>query len=239
MVGAKGYTDVDRPGVGPAIAPESLPVVLSQLYAPLVEVDSTSFPSGHALAGTIICALFALETDVGTRRQRLAGAAGAIFAIAFARVGAGKHYPIDVLAGVVTAVVFLLVILLVKREVTRRYDADTATVAIFVAVAVISVVSFLVGGRVDAVALFGGAVGGMVAWAYARPPVRPWKPSVERTLHASSGCTFLALGAVTLLVSDWVVVWFGFGVLGGFVVIGLPRLVDMAGGSWSKTKVPG
>ena len=225
MVGTKGYFEVGRPGVGPAIAPETLPAGVAQLYAPLVEVSSTSFPSGHAMAGTIIWTMFALELDVGTRRQRLLGAAAMITAIGFSRIAVGLHYPVDVLAGSAIALAFLAVILALRERVAARSGEHEATTAVFASVAVIALLSFVVGGRVDAAGLFGGAVGALAAWRYAPPPVAPWSPSLRRAAHGLLGIGLLSVGAAVLLVTEWTPVWFGLGLFAGAVIVGLPQAV--------------
>ncbi|WP_254864111.1 phosphatase PAP2 family protein [Halovivax gelatinilyticus] len=225
MVGTKGYFEIGRPGVGPAIAPETLPVGIRHAYAPLVEVSSTSFPSGHAMAGTAIWLAFAFELDVGTRRQRLVGASAMIAAIGFSRVAVGLHYPIDVFVGAAIAAAFVAAVIALRRTVRTEYDRHAETTAVFVAVAAVSLVSFVVGGRVDAAALFGGAVGSAIAWTYATPPYSGWALSIDRVGHGLLGIGLLSAGAAVLLVTDWVVVWFGLGLFAGVVIVGLPRLV--------------
>ncbi|WP_290809848.1 phosphatase PAP2 family protein [Halovivax sp.] len=230
MVGTKGYFEVDRPGVGPAIAPETLPVGIQHVYAPLVEVSSTSFPSGHAMAGTAIWTMLALETDVGTRRLRLAGGAVLIVAIAVSRIAVGLHYPIDVVAGVAVALAYLVVILWLRERVRAERDARAATEAVFVAVAAVSFASFLVGGRVDAAALFGGSLGCLLAWRYAPPPREPWSFEPRRLGHGLLGIAALATGAAVILVVERTVVWFGLGLFAGALTVGLPRIAEVAVG---------
>ena len=223
----------------PAIVPETLPVGVAQLYAPLVEVSSTSFPSGHAMAGTIIWTMFALELDVGTRRQRLVAAAAMIAAIGFSRVAVGLHYPIDVVAGTVIALAFLAGILSLRGRVAARHDEYEATAVVFAAIAVISLASFVVGGRVDAAALFGGAVGSLAAWRYAPPPTAPWSPTLRRVAHGLLGIGLLSVGAAVLLVTEWTPVWFGLGLFAGAVIVGLPQAVVEASDRMSPGAIAG
>jgi undecaprenyl-diphosphatase len=63
-----------------------------------------SFPSGHAMASTIVLGLavmLAIESapERASSRWAMLGAAASIGAIAFSRVYLGVHYPSDVLAG--------------------------------------------------------------------------------------------------------------------------------------------
>lgn len=226
MHGLKGVFSTPRPDVGPAIAPDALPTVVALVYAPSVEVATTSFPSGHAIAGTVIWTMFALETDVGTRRQRLAGAAAVVGLVAFARVGAGIHFPIDVIAGVAIGVCYMAAMLTIRNR-TRGTHAATGTV--FTVAAVLSLVAFWTSGRPDTVALFGGCVGALLAWQYATPPREPWPVSIGVLVHATPGLAVLALVALVLLVVDSAVAWLVVGLTGGMIVVGLPRFIGRPG----------
>ena len=227
MVASKGYFSIDRPGYDPHIDPTVLPVGIQHVYAPLVEVSTTSFPSGHAIAGTIIWTMLALELDVGTKRVRLAAAAAMILAVGFSRIAVGLHFPIDVVVGTLIGLALVAGILAIRRFVRERSDPHAETTAVFAAVAVISLLAFVVGGRIDAAALFGGSIGALAAWRYAPPPADPWQYTLERTIHGLVGIVILAAGASVLLLTDVAVVWFGAGIFAGALIVGLPRLVEV------------
>ncbi|SDR35282.1 phosphatase PAP2 family protein [Natronobacterium texcoconense] len=255
MVALKSFFSIARPGVGPAITPDSLPTVLALLYAPAVEIHTTTFPSGHALAGTIVWTMLALEVDVGTRVQRLVVAATMIALVSFSRIGAGVHYPIDVVAGVAVAVGYLALVLWLRERITgwpapwrrssrassptRTLDLRQAATAVFATAGVLSVLALRAGGGTDAAALLGGSIGAVLAWEYARPARQPWSLSLRRVGQAVVGIGTLAVVALVLLVTDAVVVWFLVGVAGGATVVALPRLVSLASISAVRPDVAG
>ncbi|WP_440770487.1 phosphatase PAP2 family protein [Natronorubrum sp. DTA28] len=222
MLGLKGIFETPRPDVGPAIAPESLPTVIALLYAPAVEVSTTSFPSGHAVAATVIWTMFALESDVGTQRQRLFGAAAMVVLVGFARVGAGVHFPIDVLVGTVAGICYLLFVLTVRHRVRARHGDHAAASATVTIAAVLA--AFWTSGRPDTMALFGGCLGCLLAWQYATPSREPWPLTLQVGIHATVGIAALALVALVLLVVESLLVWLAVGLAGGLLVVGLPRL---------------
>jgi membrane-associated phospholipid phosphatase len=102
---------------GSALLTVVLKEVVDRARPDLVDAVSTaggrSFPSGHALGGTVACGLLVLVLGpLLPRRWRPAAwvAAGlAVLAVCFARVGLGVHYVTDVTAGVVLAVAWLAV----------------------------------------------------------------------------------------------------------------------------------
>ncbi|ELY52539.1 phosphatase PAP2 family protein [Natronolimnohabitans innermongolicus] len=238
MLGLKGVFETPRPGVGPAIAPESLPTVVAVLYAPAVEVHTTSFPSGHAIAAVVVWTMLALEFDVGTRGQRWAGAAAMVGLVSFARVGAGVHFPIDVLVGAVVGVVYVAGMLAVRNRLLAR-DHHAATGAMFTLAAVLSLAAFATSGRPDAVALFGGCVGAALAWQYATPSREPWSASIRVFAHAALGLAVLGIVALVLLVVDAAVVWLLVGLVGGLIVVGLPGHVRHPDARRSRSEVTG
>lgn len=255
MVGFKGIFEIPRPGVGPAIAPEALPLVVALLYAPAVEVHTTSFPSGHALAAVVVWTMLALEFEwrtgsndreaerrglpgwqPGVRGRRLLVIATMVALVSFARVGAGVHFPIDVLVGALVGVGYVTLMLFARERLRRRRGAHVATTATFAIAGLLSLLAFLASGTPDAMALFGGCLGGFIVWQMATPRRRPWPVTGRVVLHAFGGIALLALAASTLIVVDSVLVWFAVGLVGGLVVVGLPRVTAV---STAETAVAG
>ncbi|WP_394739097.1 phosphatase PAP2 family protein [Natronococcus roseus] len=221
MIGLKGYFETPRPGVDPAVAVESLPLPVALVYAPAVEISTSSFPSGHAMAAVVIWTMLALELDVGTRRQRIATAVAMVGLVSLSRVVVGVHFPVDVVVGTLVGLGYVAAMLAIRRRMRTRgnYAATTAVFAVGVVLALLALVT---DGRTDAAALFGGSIGGMLAWRYATPPREPWDRTLRGALPAVLGSSLLGGIALTLLVVDSHPVWFLVGLIGGAVVVGLP-----------------
>lgn len=225
MVGLKELFQIARPEVGPAIEPEALPTVVALLYAPAVEFETMAFPSGHALAATIVWTMLALESDVGTGRQRLAGAAVMVVLVAFSRVAVGVHYPTDVAVGALVGVGYLAIVLWLRDRVAKT-GRFTPTVALFASAATLSVFAMWSSGKPDAAALLGGSLGAALAWRYARPAREPWSLGLRGFGRALFGLALLVTVALVLLVVETTVTWFAVGLAGGLVVVGLPQCLS-------------
>ncbi|WP_293032103.1 phosphatase PAP2 family protein [Natronococcus sp.] len=223
MIGLKGFFETPRPGVDPAVAVESLPLPVAVVYAPAVEISTSSFPSGHAMAAVVIWTMLTLEFDVGTRHQRVATAVAAVGLVSLSRVVVGVHFPIDVVVGVLIGLGYVAAMLTIRSRVWTR-GRHAATTAVFATSAVLASLALVTDGRVDTVALLGGSVGGLLAWRYATPPREPWDRTLRGALPAVLGSGLLGGIALTLLVVDSHLVWFLVGLVGGTVVVGLPAL---------------
>lgn len=108
--------------VGSQVASQALKALFQrgrpELEDPLVQLTTYAFPSGHAFGATATYGALALvlASVAGTRRTQvglLAGAAALIFVIGASRVILGRHYALDVLAGIAGGIVFLSALLLV------------------------------------------------------------------------------------------------------------------------------
>ena len=104
----------------------------------LVEVTSTSFPSGHSMASSIFyLTMGALLARMASRRREKSYFVGAAllitFMIGFSRVYLGVHYPTDVLAGWSAGTAWALVCWFVadwlgRRGKLRKDTGETASV---------------------------------------------------------------------------------------------------------------
>ncbi|WP_436345098.1 phosphatase PAP2 family protein [Natronorubrum sp. FCH18a] len=224
MHALKGLFETPRPGVGPAIAPDSLPTLVAVVYAPLVEVGTTSFPSGHVLAATVVWTMLALEIGVGTTRRSLVSAAVIVVLVGIARIGAGLHFPIDVIAGAVAGVCYLLVVLAVRRR-EREWGSRATTSATFAIGAGLALLSFAIDPYSTPAALFGGGLGGLAVWRYAPPPRGSWSVTGRTVAAVLLGLTALALVGTVGAVVDVTLGWMGVGFAAGVIVVGLPRVV--------------
>jgi len=100
----------------------------------LVQLDTYSFPSGHAMIATVACGVFVylLWGHLPSRRTRVLVAAGfgAVAAlIGFSRLYLGVHYLSDVLGGIAAGVTWLSVSIALRlafagRLATRRMAVD-------------------------------------------------------------------------------------------------------------------
>ena len=93
---------------------------------PLLTLTSYSFPSGHAMAATVLYGLlaaFAMQTSKSWRRRVIAVsiAVSLVALVCFSRIYLGVHYLTDVLAGVIEGVVWLVLCLTMMKIVDRRH----------------------------------------------------------------------------------------------------------------------
>ena len=98
----------------------------------LVEVTSTSFPSGHSMASSIFyLTIGALLARTAKRRREKAYFVGSAvlltFLIGFSRVYLGVHYPTDVLAGWSAGTAWAMVCWFVVDWLGRRGDLSKDT----------------------------------------------------------------------------------------------------------------
>ncbi len=97
-----------------------------ELEDPLVQLTTYAFPSGHAFGATATYGALALilASVAVTRRTRvvlLVGAGVLIFVIGASRLILGRHYALDVLAGIVGGIALLSALLLVLDRGGLRF----------------------------------------------------------------------------------------------------------------------
>ncbi|MFP8888643.1 phosphatase PAP2 family protein [Natrialbaceae archaeon A-CW2] len=112
----KHLNDIERPPVDPPIDPAAFPALVRPIYTHPAEIATTSFPSGHTLAATVLWGLLVVDTKIATRRTRVAVAGSVIFTVGLSRVVLGAHYIEDVVAGFLFGVLFLGVALSVRNR---------------------------------------------------------------------------------------------------------------------------
>jgi membrane-associated phospholipid phosphatase len=97
-----------------------------ELDDPFVQLTTYAFPSGHAFGATATYGALALVLASATtdRRRRLAvliAAAVLVAVVAATRVVLGRHYLLDVLAGIAGGIALLCLLLLVFQRARRRF----------------------------------------------------------------------------------------------------------------------
>lgn len=150
-----------------------------------IETSGVGFPSGHAIAATIVYG--GAVVALGRVRDPLAvGLAGfAALAIGLSRVVLGVHYLGDVLAGWAVGLVALGLVALVVRR---------GAVYGFAAAAALSVPALVVtGAGPDALLALGGSLGGVVG-TLARSPAPRFRTLVERVGVSAAGVAFVVAG---------------------------------------------
>jgi len=160
LVALKYTFALPRPTAMPAV--EGVPSGLRWAYETAIEADGYGFPSGHATGATIVYTLLATTVDVGSRRTRYAVAASTIVLVALSRVFLGVHYLIDVIAGVVLG----LVLVLLGRRLVARYEIDSGTTALGLAVILGGLATAISGWHRDGLLLLGAALGAFGGWQY-------------------------------------------------------------------------
>ncbi|MXV61111.1 phosphatase PAP2 family protein [Natronorubrum sp. JWXQ-INN-674] len=198
----KSYHTASRPIVGPPVGAEDFPGWFVPWYEHAAHISTTSFPSGHAMAATIIIGLIVVDLPVSTLRRRAVAGIAAIGWVGFTRVGLAVHFPGDVAGGIAYGLAFLTLLYLARRTVSRRTTVDEATAAFAVGFAVALIAVAAVGSR-NAHIVFGGSVGGLLAWYYA--------PTIAAAMRASIWEYLVPLLGVAVVVGTWVVTDLGIG----------------------------
>lgn len=124
--------------------------------------EGYGFPSGHTTAATGFYGVLALLIDRWSQRQRTAIAVGVIGLVGSTRIVLGVHYLVDVLAGLITGVAVLAVVLAVTRE--RVWPGFVVGVLGGVVAAVVTGLHPAAVMSEDAAIALGGTVGAAVVW---------------------------------------------------------------------------
>ncbi|WP_440771183.1 phosphatase PAP2 family protein [Natronorubrum sp. DTA28] len=198
----KSYHTASRPIVGPPVDGSAFPGWFVPWYEHAAHISTTSFPSGHAMAATIIVGMIVVDLPVGTLWKRAVAGLAVIGWVGFTRVGLAVHFPGDVIGGIAYALGFLAVYYLGRRYVPRRtsYGETTAAFAVGFLFALIAVI--YVGSRNSHIA-FGGGIGAVLAWHFA--------PAIADRMRDTLWETVAPLVGVSIVVGTWFVTDLGIG----------------------------
>lgn len=149
-----------RPEAVP-VDPAAVPALLRPLYEYAIAAAGYGFPSGHATTATILYGGLILVLTVGTRPQRIAGAAGLIAVVCFSRLALGVHNLVDVIGGIGTGALALGALFVLPG---RYLPEQREFIALAAAVPFASLYLLASGGSITAVQIALVAVVTMVGW---------------------------------------------------------------------------
>lgn len=217
----KGWLAFDRPpGADDPTSLEFLPPILQGLYSTGAAASGFAFPSGHAVAATVVYGGLALLTR---SRRAAAVAVAVVVAVALTRVVLRVHYLVDVLAGLAVGTAYLVV---VYRGSGRGSDPGRA----FSVALGFGLLGVLLGGyTADTMAALGGTLGARASWELLGDDVVRVETAWTGGLVAAAvGLAFLGLSLVvaTSHPEPYLVLLGTAVVLGG--VVAAPRIGDAA-----------
>lgn len=180
----KSLNTTTRPTVEPAIDATVFPSLLQPLYTHPVEISTTSFPSGHMMAATVLWGLVAVDSTVASRRTRCVLALTVVWIVGLSRIVVGAHYVGDVVAGFVFGLVFLGAMLAVRDWGRRPVET------VFAATGTLAATLLLFSESTTGVIVLGVCVGVLLA-RLARPtelphPARLEQPDLTRLFGTGS-----------------------------------------------------
>lgn len=181
----------------------------------LIGASGFGFPSGHAIAVTIVWGLSALILPIGTKRTRVIVAVCVIGLVGLSRLVLGVHYLGDVLVGILVGLAYLFIL--------TRWRPMTSGHALGLSV-VLSGLAIVVAATGDAFAFFGAALSSYLMWR--RVPAT--QVSVARIDFAIIGVGGVIMALVGVSYFFWpsrplaLIV----GITLGAGIIGLPTLIN-------------
>lgn len=198
----KSAHTASRPIVGPPVSADAFPSWFVPWFEHAAHIPSTSFPSGHTMAATIIIGMIVVELPVSTLRRRIVAGSAAIGWVGSTRVGLAVHFPGDVAGGIAYGLGFLTLFYLARRYVSRQTMIDETTVAFAVGLGFGLIAVTAVGSRNSHI-VFGGGLGGLLAWHSA--------PAIATTMDDSIWEYLLPLLGVAIAIGTWFVTDLGIG----------------------------
>lgn len=223
LVTLKPLFGVPRPtGFDVPPTAEGVPVTVRPVYVWMATAEGYSFPSGHALAATLVWGGLAWGIRVGRFTTRAAVAAVIVVLVSATRVLLGVHYPVDVVVGAAIALGYLVAVVYWLREPGPVFALGTILGLVGVATTGITV---------DAAAAVGLAAGLTATWYWlgeelvAAPATRPG--SLVTTVLGLLTAAPLLVASVTLGLSAWLAA--ATGALGGGLLLALPLVGERVG----------
>jgi len=161
-----------------------------------VETGDVGFPSGHAIAATVVYGGAVVALGRVRDRRAVAAAGVLVVLVSLSRVVLGVHYLGDVLAGAAVGLVALgAVAAVVERNAVYGFGAA----------ALLSVPGLVVtGGSPDAALALGGSLGG-VAGTLGRSSSAGFRTTAERALLNAGGVVLVCIAGGLSVVLDGVV----------------------------------
>lgn len=193
----KRFNDLGRPGSEPTFDGEILPLMLDELYAHPITLESTGFPSGHTITAVVFWGVLAMDLDIGTRQGRGFVATSLVVVVGATRYFLGAHWLHDVVAGMMLGVGLLAVVHVARRRVDRPIELT------FGLAGTVAAGGLLTTGSAGAMATFaiawgvflGIALQGRVSW-FGRSGIRP-RPDGLADVVVAAG--FLTIAVATAI----------------------------------------
>ncbi|MGH2444620.1 MAG: phosphatase PAP2 family protein [Candidatus Limnocylindria bacterium] len=129
--GLIGALSIGLASIGNTVLKETIDRVRPEVLEPIVVEHGFSFPSGHALLGTVAWGVLGVliwrsRLRAGWRRAIVAALAILVILIGLSRIWLGVHFPTDVLAGWILGALIVLLYARVTREVSKEPAAGAA-----------------------------------------------------------------------------------------------------------------